>query len=484
MSFISTEFIVFATIVVVVFFCTTQRLRWLLLLLSSYYFYAFWNPSYLLLIIFSTLVDYFVALGLSRSDVERRPRRRLLLALSVLANIGVLFVFKYANLFAQTTAEISAALGAPIQFQALDVLLPVGISFYTFQSMSYTFDVYRGRLRAERNLGIFATYVAFFPQLVAGPIERAANMLPQFRLERRFCHDRVVSGLRLVLWGAFKKIVVADRLAIYVNEVYGDLERHTGLSLIFATVFFAFQIYCDFSGYSDIAIGVARVLGFKLMENFRRPYLARSLGDFWRRWHISLSTWFRDYVYISLGGNRRGLRRQILNSLVVFAISGLWHGANWTFVIWGLYHGLLVALQTMLGAAWPKAGPNGLVSAVSRVLVTFMLVTFGWIFFRASSLWEIEYVLRHLFDFSQGVAGLTLPFAAGLLLPRAEFALSILLIAFIVATDVLDERVGLMAFLSRLSLAPRWTIYYVLTAGIYGSLFYSAAIQEFFYFQF
>lgn len=484
MSFISTEFIAFLAIVVVVFFRTTQRLRWLLLLRSSYCFYAFWNPNYLLLIIFSTLVDYFVALGLSHSDIERRARRRLLLALSILANIGVLFVFKYANLFAQTAADISAALGAPIPVQALAVLLPVGISFYTFQSMSYTFDVYRGRLRAERNLGVFATYVAFFPQLVAGPIERASNMLPQFRREHRFCHDRVVSGLRLVLWGVFKKIVVADRLAIYVNVVYGDLERHSGLSLIFATVFFAFQIYCDFSAYSDIAIGVARVLGFNLMENFRRPYLARSLADFWRRWHISLSTWFRDYVYISLGGNRRGLRRQLLNLLVVFAISGLWHGANWTFVIWGFYHGLLVALQTVLGARWPAAGLPGLVSAVSRALLTFMLVTFGWIFFRASNLWEIGYVLQRLFDFSQGVAALTLPFAPGLFPPRAEFALSILLIAFIVATDVLDERVGLMACFSRLSLAPRWAIYYVLSAAIYVSLFYSAAIQEFFYFQF
>ena len=484
MSFISTEFIVFVTIVVVVFFRTTQRLRWLLLLLSSYYFYAFWNPSYLLLIIFSTLVDYLVALGIYHSDRERRARRRILLALSILANIGVLFVFKYANLFAQTAADISAALGAPILVQSLDVLLPVGISFYTFQSMSYTFDVYRGRLRAERNLGVFATYVAFFPQLVAGPIERASNMLPQFRLERRFCHDRVVSGLRLVLWGVFKKVVVADRLAIYVNVVYGDLERYTGLSLIFATVFFAFQIYCDFSAYSDIAIGVARVLGFNLMDNFRRPYLARSLGDFWRRWHISLSTWFRDYVYISLGGNRLGLRRQILNLLIVFAVSGLWHGANWTFVIWGLYNGLLVALQTMLGARWPAADLPGPVSVAGRVLVTFTLVTFGWIFFRASNLWEIGYVLQHLFDFSQGVARLTMPFAPGLLPPRAEFVLSLLLIAFIVATDVLDERVDLMSFFSRLSLAPRWTIYYVLTACVYVSLFYSAAIQEFFYFQF
>ena len=484
MSFISTEFIVFATLIIVVFFVTTQRLRWLLLLVSSYYFYAFWNPGYLLLIVFSTLVDYFVALGLSHVEVEKTARRRLLLALSILANIGVLFGFKYAGLFAQTAADIGAALGNEMVFPALDVLLPVGISFYTFQSMSYTFDVYRGRLPAERHLGVFATYVAFFPQLVAGPIERAANMLPQYRLAHTFCYDRVVSGLRLVLWGVFKKVMVADRLAIYVNEVYGDLERYSGLSLIFATVFFAFQIYCDFSAYSDIAIGVARIMGFKLMENFRRPYLAHSLGEFWRRWHISLSTWFRDYVYISLGGNRCGLSRQVLNLLVVFAVSGLWHGANWTFALWGVYHGVLVALQTAVSSRWGNLVAPGIFSAICRVLITFALVTIGWVFFRASDLWEIGYVLRHIFDFSQGLVDLTTPFAPGLLPYRAEFLLSIALIALIVATDAVDERIGLMSWFSRLALLPRWAIYYFLTAGIYLSLFYSATIQEFFYFQF
>lgn len=484
MSFISTEFIVFATLILVVFFFTSQRLRWLLLLVSSYYFYAFWNPRYLLLIVFSTLVDYFVALGLSHTAVEKTARRRLLLMLSILANIGVLFAFKYANLFARTAADISAAFGKQMHIPALDVLLPVGISFYTFQSMSYTFDAYRERVRAERHLGVFATYVAFFPQLVAGPIERAANMLPQYRLAHKFCHDRVVSGLRLVLWGVFKKVMVADRLAIYVNEVYGNLERYSGLSLIFATVFFAFQIYCDFSAYSDIAIGVARIMGFRLMENFRRPYLASSLGEFWRRWHISLSTWFRDYVYISLGGNRCGLSRRVLNLLVVFAVSGLWHGANWTFVLWGVYHGALVALGTTVGSRWRKQDAPGFVSAVSRVLLTFTLVTIGWIFFRASELWEIGYVLRHVFDFSQGLADLATPFAPGLLPYRAEFLLSIALIALIIATDVVDERIGLMSWFSRLALLPRWAIYYVLTAGIYVSLFYSATIQEFFYFQF
>ena len=347
MSFISAEFILFAVLIFSAYFLIAQRWRWLFLLLASYYFYAFWQPSYLLLIVFSTLVDYLVGLALGSTSATKVYRRRLLLACSLVANLGLLFIFKYANLLGQAVTDLSTALGIPIEFGALDLLLPVGISFYTFQSMAYTFDVYRGRLPAQRHFGIFATYVAFFPQLVAGPIERATNMLPQFQLKFGFDYDRVVSGLRLILWGVFKKVVIADRLAIYVNAVYGDVESYAGLRLIVATVFFAFQIYCDFSAYSDIAIGTARILGFRLMENFRRPYLAISLRDFWRRWHISLSTWFRDYVYIGLGGNRQGASRQVINLLIVFALSGLWHGANWTFLLWGIFHGAIVALETV-----------------------------------------------------------------------------------------------------------------------------------------
>ena len=484
MSFVSIEFIAFAALVIPLFFWMRQNLRWLLLLGASYVFYAYWQPSYVLLILFSTLVDYVVALALEGTATENTWRRKLLFACSLTANIGLLFIFKYANLFSQAATDLSVALGMPLAFGALDVLLPVGISFYTFQSMAYTFDVYRGRLSAERHLGIFALYVAFFPQLVAGPIERAGNMLPQFRRMFSFDYDRIVSGMRRILWGVFKKLVIADRLAIYVDAVYGDLESFAGLSLIVATVFFAFQIYCDFSAYSDIAVGVARVLGIRLMENFRCPYLATSLRDFWRRWHISLSTWFRDYVYISLGGNRKGPGRQVLNLLVVFALSGLWHGANWTFLLWGIYHGVIVTLENFFHSRGTALVPRNVLGRAGSLVYTFVLVLFGWILFRAGSVMEIEYVLRHLFEFSQGLSALTDPFAEGLLPTRMEFMLSFLLIVAVLAVDVLDERMGLMETFARMTLVWRWITYYALGFAIFISLFYQATVQEFFYFQF
>lgn len=484
MSFVSLEFIVFASLVIPLFFWLRQNLRWLLLLGASYLFYAYWQPSYILLILFSTAVDYLVALALDATDPEETARRKLLFACSVTANIGLLFTFKYANLFSQAAADLSAALGMPLAFGALDVLLPVGISFYTFQSMAYTFDVYRGRLKAERRFGIFALYVAFFPQLVAGPIERASNMLPQFRLKFRFDYDRIVSGLRRIFWGVFKKLVIADRLGIYVNAVYGDLESYTGLTLIVATLFYTFQIYCDFSAYSDIAIGIARVLGFRLMENFRRPNLATSMRDFWHRWHISLSTWFRDYVYIALGGNRKGFRRQSINVMITFAFAGLWHGANWTFLLWGIYHGGLLLLENAFRSRNIRLLPANLLGRALGIFYAFSLVLLGRILFRASSATEVAYILRHLSDFSAGFADLTMPFVAAALPTRLEFALAVLLIALVTVADVVDERFGLMTFFAGLPLLPRWILYSLLLLGIFVSLFDIATVQVFYYFQF
>ena len=484
MSFVSTEFVVFAALVIPMFFRMRQSLRWLLLLSASYCFYAYWQPSYILLILFSTLLDYFVALALDSTPAENTSRRKLLFSCSVTANIGLLFVFKYANLFSQAAADLSSALGMPLEFGALDVLLPVGISFYTFQSMAYTFDVYRGRLSAERHFGIFALYVAFFPQLVAGPIERAKNMLPQFRRKFGFDYDRIVSGLRRIMWGVFKKLVIADRLAIYVNAVYGDLESYTGLTLIIATLFYTFQIYCDFSAYSDIAIGLARILGFRLMENFRRPNLASSMRDFWQRWHISLSTWFRDYVYIALGGNRKGYRRQSINVLITFALAGLWHGANWTFLLWGIYHGLLLALENLFRSRNITLLPSNLIGRVLGISYAFTLVYLGRILFRASSVWQVEYILRRLLDFSEGFANLTAPFKAAIFPGRVEFALAFLLIAFVMTVDIFDERIGLMTFFTSLPLLSRWIIYYLLIISVYVSLFDIATVQNFYYFQF
>jgi D-alanyl-lipoteichoic acid acyltransferase DltB (MBOAT superfamily) len=363
----------------------------------------------------------------------------------------------------------------PIQ---LDVLLPVGISFYTFQSMSYTIDVYRGKIQAENSLGIFATYVAFFPQLVAGPIERASNMLPQFRQHFSFDYGRVTNGLRLILWGLFKKVVVADTLGIYVNAVYNQVDQYTGLTLIAATIFFAFQIYCDFSGYSDIAIGTARVMGFTLMDNFRQPYLSTSLREFWRRWHISLSTWFRDYLYIPLGGNRVSLHRNLVNLMIVFVVSGLWHGASWTFVIWGALHGFYIVLESLYETSpLPKFDIPRLI----RILWTFTLVCFAWIFFRANSLTDVEYVVTHLLDFSGGFQALLAPtMASQLWLIWVVILMTILLVG-----DWLDANWGLIDLIGKRPIVLRWTFYYVLLVFIgFALLIADADTQSFIYFQF
>ncbi len=344
--FNSIQFVFFFPLVVAMYFTTPQRWRWLLLLGASYYFYAAWRPEYVVLIFASTVVDYLCGRGMGRF---RRARvRKLLLSLSVGTNLGFLFAFKYLSFFNESIRAAFDQFNIFYGVPAFDILLPVGISFYTFQSLSYTIDVYRERTPPEKHFGIFALYVSFFPQLVAGPIERSYRLLPQFYAHQRFDPDRVVSGLRLMLWGFFLKIVVADRLALFVNEVYADPGAYSGSALLLGTYFFAFQIFADFAGYSCIAIGAAGVMGYDLMENFRRPYFAASIREFWGRWHISLSTWFRDYLYIPLGGNRVSRWRWYVNLFAVFVISGLWHGAAWTFVVWGALHGayLVVSLVT------------------------------------------------------------------------------------------------------------------------------------------
>ncbi len=311
MAFNSVNFLIFFPIAVVLYFSASFRWRWLVLLLASYYFYAGWKPEYLILILYSTLVDYFIGIKISQTDdISRRKR---LLTISLISNLGLLFIFKYFNFFSQSLQETFNLLKISVDFPTVNLILPVGISFYTFQTLSYTFEIYRGNIKPEKNLGIFALFVSFFPQLVAGPIERPQHLLPQFSQKFNFDSERISSGLRLMLWGMFKKVVIADQLARLVNLVYNEPTNWYGLMVIVATYGFAFQIYCDFSGYSDIAIGAARIMGFDLRLNFKEPYLAQSIADFWRRWHISLSTWFRDYLYIPLGGNRVSKKRMYFN---------------------------------------------------------------------------------------------------------------------------------------------------------------------------
>jgi alginate O-acetyltransferase complex protein AlgI len=482
MSFISFEFIMFFCIVVPLYFVLPMRWRILLLLVSSYIFYAFSRVEYVLLIAFSTLVDYFAARELGKTPDEHKVKRRLLLTASILVNLGVLFVFKYFNFFSESLLALSQSIGFDYQPITHNLLLPVGISFYTFQSMAYTIDVYRKKIDVEYDAAIFATYVAFFPQLVAGPIERAQNMMPQFRKKFNFDYERVVSGLRLVLWGAFKKIVIADRLAVYVNAVYNDVDTYSGLPLILATLFFTFQIYCDFSGYSDIAIGAARVMGFDLMENFRQPYFARSIRDFWRRWHISLSTWFRDYLYFPIGGNRMSTIRNLLNLMIVFVVSGLWHGANWTFVIWGALHGGYIVIETLAIQVTGKREPQPIQLWLQRA-VTFLLVVFAWIFFRANTVGDAFYIIQNLFNFSDGRDFLLRPLYGAAIDVRIEFFLSLGLIAFLMTVEWANMRWQLQKFSLRW-IGFRWALYYVATAFIIFALLSNNAEQQFIYFQF
>lgn len=477
MTFTSPEFVIFFAAFVPLYFATSYRFRWAILLVASYFFYAYGSGIYVGLIMLTTLIDYAAARAMGATTDTRR--RRLYLAASLSANLGTLFLFKYFNFFNQSFAGLAASLGWTYPIGAVSLLLPVGISFYTFQSIAYTIDVYRGAVKPEKHLGVFAAFVAFFPQLVAGPIERAQHMLPQFRRRVDFDSERIVVGLRLILWGAFKKIVIADRLAIYVNTVYNAPGDYSGIPLIVATVFFAFQIYGDFSAYSDIAVGAAKVLGFDLMENFRQPYFARSIREFWARWHISLSTWFRDYLYIPLGGSRVAFGRHLLNLMIVFLVSGLWHGASWTFVIWGALHGLYMVVETLLRGR--RMSYYLYPPAFVRLAITFALVCFAWIFFRANTLGEALYVVGHLFAFSR--QSLTEPFAAGLLGAHVEFVLSCGLIALLLVVDGIIARHGFER-LWRVSPALRWAVYYGASAAVIFSGLYGVGAQQFIYFRF
>jgi len=401
MLFNSIEFVIFFLIVTTFYFALQHRYRWFLLLTSSCYFYMSFVPIYILILGFTIIIDYWAGIFLEKTTGKNR---KFFLIASLVANIGVLSVFKYYNFFNENLTALLHDIGLENPVPALSILLPIGLSFHTFQAMSYTIEVYRGNQKAEKNFGIYALYVMFYPQLVAGPIERPQNLLHQFYENHKFDYERVVNGLKLILWGFFKKLVIADRLALYVGAVYNNPTHHTGLSFIMATIFFAFQIYCDFSGYSDIAIGAAKVMGFKLMTNFNRPYLARNISEFWQRWHISLSTWFKDYLYIPLGGNRVSVPRWYFNLFFVFLISGLWHGANWTFIIWGALNGFYLVFAIVSRGIRNRiaqlVGLNKLprINRTIEVATTFMLVCFAWIFFRANSLADSFLIIKNIFN--------------------------------------------------------------------------------------
>ncbi|OFY22065.1 MAG: alginate O-acetyltransferase [Bacteroidetes bacterium GWF2_29_10] len=399
MLFNSFHFLFFFIVVTSLYFMIPYKQRWFLLLVSSCYFYMAFVPIYILILGFTIVIDYFAGIYIENA---KGSRRRLFLIFSLIANIGVLAIFKYYNFLNTNFSFLMHGFGLDNPIPYLSILLPVGLSFHTFQAMSYTIEVYRGHQKAERHFGIYSLYVMFYPQLVAGPIERPQNLLHQFREKYDFDYYRVAEGFRLILWGFFKKIVIADRLAIYVNTVYNNPTEHNGTTLILATIFFAFQIYCDFSGYSDIAIGTAKIMGFKLMTNFNRPYFARNISEFWKRWHISLSTWFKDYLYISLGGNRVSVPRWYFNLFIVFAVSGLWHGANWTYIIWGGLNGFYLVFAIVSKGFRDKINKfTGLVkfpliNNVFQILITFMLSCFAWIFFRANNVSDAFMIVKKI----------------------------------------------------------------------------------------
>lgn len=395
MLFNSIAFLLFFPIVCIIYYlipASKLRIRNLFLLFASYYFYMNWEPAYALLILTSTGVTYLAALGIDYSNAE--SRKKMYLVTSIVLNLSILFLFKYYNFIASNIDVLLHASGLGMKVPKFSLLLPVGISFYTFQALGYSIDVYRGTTKVERDFFTYALFVSFFPQLVAGPIERSNNLLPQFREEHQFDYERVMEGLRLMLWGYFMKLVLAERCGIYVDYVFDNLPNHNGGSFLLASLLFPFQIYGDFAGYSLIAIGVAKVLGFRLMINFRRPYFAASVGEFWHRWHISLSTWFKDYLYIPLGGNRVSKSRTYFNLFVTFLVSGIWHGANWTFLLWGGLHGLFICIERSLGVG--KRTYVGL-SRFCHWLVTFILVSIAWVIFRASNLQDVWTIVTGIF---------------------------------------------------------------------------------------
>ena len=395
MLFNSIAFLLFFPTVCVLYYCiplSQVKTRNLLLLAASYYFYMNWEPAYALLLFTSTVITFLAALGIGY--FEGRRKKKLCLIASLVLNLAILFLFKYYNFLASSIEQVLRVNGLGIDMPEFGLLLPVGISFYTFQALGYSIDVYRDTTRVERDFPTYALFVSFFPQLVAGPIERSNNLLPQFKQQHRFDYDAVMAGTRLMVWGYFMKLVLADRCGLYVDNIFNNLDKHNGGSYLVASLLFPLQIYGDFAGYSLIAIGVARILGFQLMENFRRPYFACTVGDFWHRWHISLSTWFRDYVYIPLGGNRVGRLHNYLNLFVTFVVSGIWHGANWTFLCWGALHGLLLCIEKALGIS--KQNYSG-AKKLCHWAVTFVLVCFAWILFRADTLSDAATVVTGIF---------------------------------------------------------------------------------------
>ncbi|MDP4125568.1 MAG: MBOAT family O-acyltransferase [Bacillota bacterium] len=482
MSFTSIQFLIFFPIVTLLYFIIKQKYRWIWLLITSYYFYMSWNPQYAVTIAFSTVITYLSGLLIEKANKISNEKRsgqlkKMWVFLSLFINLLILFFLKYYNFFTYSIARMLSYIHISIHFHTYDLLLPIGISFYTFQALSYTMDVYRNDVKAERNLGRYALFVSFFPQLVAGPIEKSKNLLYQFNEYHSFDYIRVKNGLLLILWGLFQKMIVADRLGQLVNTIYDNPSNYKGFEIIIATVFYAFQIYCDFSSYSDIARGAAEVLGFKLSRNFDRPYFSKSIKEFWRRWHMSLTGWFRDYLYIPLGGNRCSKLRNYFNIMVVFLVSGLWHGAAINFLVWGTLHGIYQIIGDVLKPVKNeikkslKLNTNRFGYKLVQVLVTFIMVDFAWIFFRAGTFTNAITLIKNMFYFNPWVFLDGSIFKLGL--DPGDFLIALLSLVVIIVANLAQKTRSLRLEISQRNTVIRWSVYFttiiiILIFGIYG----------------
>tara|TARA_B110000459_G_C16605587_1_gene493372 strand:+ start:422 stop:1828 length:1407 start_codon:yes stop_codon:yes gene_type:complete len=457
------------------------KLQNILLLIASYLFYGWWDWRFLSLIIFSSFVDYYVGIALSKTNIQHK--RKLLLLISILVNLGFLGFFKYFNFFAESFADAFTLLGNPIEASRLNIILPVGISFYTFQTLSYSIDVFKRKLEPTNNIIAFFAFVSFFPQLVAGPIERATNLLPQFYKKRNFDYSRAVDGMRQILWGLFKKVVIADNCATYANQIFNNSDDYNGSTLVLGAIFFTFQIYGDFSGYSDIAIGTSRLFGFNLKRNFSFPYFSRDIAEFWRRWHISLSTWFRDYLYIPLGGSRGGTWMKVRNTFIIFIVSGFWHGANWTFIVWGALNALYFLPLLLLNknrthtdtVAQGKYLPT--IKEFFNMGITFSLTVLAWVFFRADN-------IGHAYRYLSEIFSSTL-----FILPTQDnvFGMGGLYTVILVVVFVFVEWLGREGEYAIASLGIMWKSplrYLMYYAIVFVIIWFGVKEQQFIYFQF
>ncbi|HOO27525.1 MAG TPA: MBOAT family O-acyltransferase [Lachnospiraceae bacterium] len=504
MVFNSVDFLVFFPVVLLIYFFIPKRIRYIWLLIASYYFYTSWDVKYVGCLLFSTLVTYFAGLLIGRyrhaekydTSVQGGQKETLLFIICLLLNFSMLFIFKYTNFMLDNIADLAGLLKITFKEPDIELLLPVGISFFTFQSAGYLIDVYKGEINPEKNLLKYALFVSFFPNILSGPIERAKNMLPQIencKQMKLWNYERITEGAVYMLWGYFLKMVIADRSALLVNTVYGNYRMYGSVALITATFFFAVQIYCDFASYSYLALGAAKILGFSIMNNFNAPYFSKSIGEFWRRWHISLSSWLRDYLYIPLGGNRRGRFRKHLNTIIVFFVSGVWHGANWGYVVWGLLHGVYIVIGDLLRPYKKRAANTFHIKTQSfsyRLLqtgITFLLVCFSWIFFKTEQLSAAVEVIRRMFvkwdpwtifDGTIYTWGLS----------EKDFRITVFTILLLLAADLIKKKKGgnVIGFLNQQNIWFRWGIYIFICCAIavWGQYGAGHDPQAFLYFSF